>query len=283
VDAIERHARAIFAHSPVPIEKLTDAQKERVILHSADVLDSEAARDEADDEQNIALATAISMSEFTAHMPRIHTFLTSQSAWIDPVTSFIAFFAASRRDGVFEAFGRLVQRQLEEHLVDNVLSMDVFARFCLVASNGGFLDDLAWLDEQVIGQIHLLMLVESERSFASLIDVYASLPIGRDEADRRREEEQWEGLFGDPVEGTAAPLGVEGAASVVGGLVHAPVVFDKPVAFACSTGVDAVSEEPREVRFRRRNDELMPVATKPLAEALRQAREALHKLHSDSR
>jgi hypothetical protein len=255
---------------------LTDEQKDKLISQGTE------------DSLNLTLAAALSISEFTVHLPKVHAFFTSHSAWIEPITSFLSAFALSRREGIFIAFSRLVQCQLDAHIINRSLNINVFAQFCILATTGSLLDDITLLDAEVKSQIGLLILVESEDNFHALRKAYAALPDdeerSRSETDQLSETLRWEELFAAEPVAEDAPLSGCSPENIVlpcgdvtvSALVHSPPVFETMLTTFSSASevgdlVDDLNREPREVVSRRRVDEIMPGPQLLLRDAHRRA------------
>ena len=162
------------------------------------------------------LATALSISEQTVHLPRIHAFLTSQSEWLEPTSSFLHFACMCGLPNAFVAFHKLVQELLITHLLDAVqapggcaiqqqeggsqspiLTLAAFAQVCVLAADGGFLDDVSWVDDSVLEQVRLIRLVESEELFSALLHDYHGLfDDDRDSAaEGAAEQSRWGRYF----------------------------------------------------------------------------------------
>ena len=133
--------------------------------------------EERQDKEDLSLATALSLSEYTAHLPNIHAFLNSSDAWLEPTTLFLhAAAVKTARGGAFQAFQRLVQRQLELYVTTAGTPLSAFAQFCVLAATRELDVDAATFE-----QIKLLLLVESESNFEALL---AELGMGTsDDAD----------------------------------------------------------------------------------------------------
>lgn len=130
------------------------------------------------------MACALSLSMLTAHLPRMHAFFTSQAHWVEPITLFLhGVCRTPHRLGTFVAFHRLVQRQLEAHLLCAELSQAEAARWVALASPGGALDDLSLVDHEVLEQVRLITLVECEERFIALLAEYAAISTAEDDAE----------------------------------------------------------------------------------------------------
>ena len=69
-------------------------------------------------EEELKFATALSLSDQTVHLPRIHAFFTSQSQWLEPISSFLRTVCTSKRPGCFAAFHAVIEELLVKHLLD---------------------------------------------------------------------------------------------------------------------------------------------------------------------
>ena len=183
---------------------------------------AEARATTADEsEEELKFATALSISDQTAHLPRIHAFLTSQAQWVEPTSSFLHMAMHSERPGGFAAFHALVEELLVKHLLDVVptphpgedlrgaLTLAGFAQFCVLCSPGGLLDDLAWVDAAVLEQVRLITLVESQERFEALLREYAGLVTEDGAAEAEMEpSSRWDRYFEvDKRVGSASPPG----------------------------------------------------------------------------
>lgn len=180
---------------------------------------SVSARDLADEE--LKIATALSLSDQTVHLPRIHAFFTSQSQWLEPTSAFLRMACTSKRPDCFAAFHAVIEELLVNHLLDvhssrdgdhhgQPLTLSTFAQFCVLCSSGGILDNVALIDEAVLEQARLITLVESQERFEALLSSYA--PTSSDESvDPLR----WDRYFPEDVDAFSPP-----ATSVVNDRIH---------------------------------------------------------------
>lgn len=175
-------------------------------------------------EEELKFATALSLSDQTVHLPRIHAFFTSQSQWLEPISSFLRTVCTSKRPGCFAAFHAVIEELLVKHLLDvqpsrhedhhgngQSLTLSVFAQFCVLCSPGGLLDDVALIDQGALEQARLITLVESQERFEALLSSYA--PTSSDES--RVDPSRWDRYFAEHVDGISLL-----ATSAANGRIH---------------------------------------------------------------
>lgn len=183
VDSLRPSSMPEGVSDTMRLEHFRSRWQMRLASHSPQAVatTTNAMRADADKElDDLRLATALSMSDHTAHLPRIHAFFASESSWIEPTSSFLHMACKSGRPGAFQAFQCLTQKLLRKHLLDadtteGSLTLRTFADFCVLTFPGGMFDDLTWVDKDVLESARLLMCVESEELFDALLQEYKSL------------------------------------------------------------------------------------------------------------